>query len=92
MNLDDLRARLFVTVPEAAAGVFGVDERTLRRAIADGQVPGVRIGAKTLIPVPALLRLLGAAGSGEGQPGDDAAVAVRARAHLREMPGGGGAA
>lgn len=66
MNLDELRGRLFLTVPEAAAEVFGVDERTLRRAITDGQVPGVKVGNKTLIPVPGLLRLL-AADHGEDQ-------------------------
>jgi len=60
MDLDHLRGRLFIGVPEAARHVFEVDERTLRRAIADGQVPGVKVGVRTLIPVPALLRLLGA--------------------------------
>lgn len=58
MNLDDLRARNFVTVAEAA-GFFGdCDERTVRRAIEAEQLPAVRLGTKTLIPVPPLLALL----------------------------------
>lgn len=60
MNRDELRNRNFVTVPEAVTLVFHgeVDERTIRKAIELGQLPGVKIGAKILIPVPPLLALL----------------------------------
>lgn len=76
MTLDDLRGRLFVSVPEAAAEVFGLDERTVRRAIADGQVPGVKVGNKTLIPVPKLLAMLGAQYQDEDHGGDGHAVSA----------------
>lgn len=69
MTLDELRGRLFVSVPEAAAEVFRLDERTVRRAIADGQVPGVKVGNKTLIPVPKLLAMLGAEYQGQDHDG-----------------------
>lgn len=70
MTPDELRQRLFISVPEAAADVFDVDERTLRRAIKDGQVPSLKVGNKTLIPVPKLLPLLGLeAGSTDQEPG-----------------------
>lgn len=64
MTLAELQERLFIDVPEAAAQVFRVDERTVRRAIADGQIPGVKVGNKTLIPVPKLVALLAAQADG----------------------------
>jgi Helix-turn-helix domain len=45
----DLDGRLFATAPEVAA-IFGVDIRTVRRAIADGQIPGQKIGAWWYVP------------------------------------------
>ncbi|MEV4888982.1 helix-turn-helix domain-containing protein [Nonomuraea sp. NPDC055795] len=62
MNLDELRARNFVSVGQAAE-FFGdetgpIDERTVRRAIEVGQLLAVKVGNKTLIPVPPLLALL----------------------------------
>lgn len=44
-----LTNRLFASVPETAE-LLGVDPRTLRRAIEDGQVPSVRVGVRVLIP------------------------------------------
>lgn len=44
-----LSERLFMSVPEVA-DVLGVDQRTLRRAAEDGQVPSVRVGVRILIP------------------------------------------
>ncbi|MFK4037617.1 helix-turn-helix domain-containing protein [Nonomuraea wenchangensis] len=58
MNLDDLRARNFVTVAQAAEFFGDCDERTVRRAIEAEQLPAVRLGTKTLIPVPPLLAFL----------------------------------
>lgn len=62
MNLAELRQRNFIS-PKEAAAFFGtpdhpVDERTVRRAAEGGQIPSVKIGTKTLIPVPPLLALL----------------------------------
>lgn len=76
MTLEELSRRLFVSVPEAAAEVFGLDERTVRRAIADGQVPGVKVGNKTLIPVPKLLAMLGAEYHDQDHGGAEQAVSA----------------
>lgn len=58
MTLDELRARNFVTVTEAAEFFGDCDERTVRRAIDSDQLAAVKLGTKTLIPVPPLLALL----------------------------------
>ncbi|HEY2552423.1 MAG TPA: helix-turn-helix domain-containing protein [Streptosporangiaceae bacterium] len=47
--LDRLRGRLFATVTEAAA-ILRYDPRTLRKAIADGDVPAVQAGPTYRIP------------------------------------------
>jgi excisionase family DNA binding protein len=61
-SLEDLRAaignRLFLTVPEVA-DLTRVDQRTLRRAIEDGQIVAVRIGNAVRIPTAAFLRMAG---------------------------------
>jgi excisionase family DNA binding protein len=41
--------RLFASVPEAAA-ILGVDPRTVRRAIADGQIPAFKVGVSWKVP------------------------------------------
>ncbi len=41
--------RLFLT-PLEVAGALGVDPRTVRRAVAEGQIPSIRTGNKILIP------------------------------------------
>jgi excisionase family DNA binding protein len=61
IDLDWLR-----TATEAAltrrqtAKLLGVDERTVTRAIQDGEIPSIRMGRRVLIPRLPLLRLLGA--------------------------------
>ena len=60
MTLSELRQRLFIDVPTAARLVFDCDERTVRRGIERGQLPAVKVGHKTLLPVPKLLAMLGA--------------------------------
>jgi excisionase family DNA binding protein len=58
---DEVRSRNFLSVKETAAFLSDgepLDERTVRRAIAEGQIPAVRVGTKTLIPAPSLLALL----------------------------------
>ena len=51
MNLDDLDGRLFASTTEAAAILDGLDPRTVRRAIATGEIPSRRVGNKLLVPV-----------------------------------------
>jgi hypothetical protein len=51
MNLDDLDGRLFASTTEAAAILDGLDPRTVRRAIAAGEIPSRRFGNKLLVPV-----------------------------------------
>jgi excisionase family DNA binding protein len=42
--------RLFAKVPEAAE-LLRMDERTVRRALVAGQIPGFRVGATWRVPV-----------------------------------------
>ena len=62
MNLEDLRASgsAVVTIAQAAS-VFGVDVRTVTRAIENGELPVVRLGRRVLIPRLPLLAVLGVA-------------------------------
>ncbi|MFI9552361.1 helix-turn-helix domain-containing protein [Nonomuraea endophytica] len=50
MKTEEMSERLFATVPEVGR-LLRADERTIRRAIADGQIPAVRLGATWRIPV-----------------------------------------
>lgn len=58
MTLHELRSsgRAVITVTEAA-GVLEVDERTVRRACHDGQLPSLRVGTRLLIPREQFLAL-----------------------------------
>ncbi len=72
MNLEDLRASrsAVVTVAEAAS-VFGVDVRTVTRAIQNGELPALRLGRRVLIPRLPLLACLGVTADGDlTQPAD----------------------
>lgn len=61
MDLDDLRtSRAAVVTVAQAASVFGVDVRTVARAIENGDIPTVRLGRRVLIPRLPLLAVLGA--------------------------------
>ena len=63
MDLEDLRAsRSAVVTVAQAASVFGVDVRTVSRAIQSGEIPVLRLGRRVLIPRLRLLELLGADG------------------------------
>jgi excisionase family DNA binding protein len=57
MTLDEIRCRLFVTVAEVAE-ILDMDERTVRRAIEQGQIPAIKVGVQTAIPAPKLLALI----------------------------------
>ena len=50
MTLDEFSDRLFTGVAEAAR-ILEVDERTVRRAIAAGEIPATKVGARHMIPV-----------------------------------------
>lgn len=50
--------RLFLTVAEFAA-LYRADVRTVRRGIAAGDIPAVRVANTTRIPVPKVRELLG---------------------------------
>lgn len=52
MTPTDLDGKNFLEVPAAAEALGGVDERTLRRAISQGDVPAIRVGLKWLVPTP----------------------------------------
>jgi excisionase family DNA binding protein len=61
-GLDELRAtvgdHLFTTVA-IVARVLDLDERSVRRGIERGELPGIRVGSSIRIPVAELLRLAG---------------------------------
>lgn len=58
-GLDELRAavgnRLFTNV-SVVADLMDLDERTVRRGIERGDLPGIRVGSAIRIPVAALAR------------------------------------
>lgn len=58
MQASELEGRLFITVKELAA-LMQLDPRTIRRGVADGSIPAVRIGQSTRIPVPKIRELIG---------------------------------
>jgi excisionase family DNA binding protein len=75
--LDDLAAgQLFIGVPEAAA-LLGCDERTIRRALAKGEIPGQRLGARWAIPSVWLRQQAGLPEPAEAEPLDIDEVASR---------------
>ena len=49
--LADLEGKLFATVPEVAV-ILRSDVRSIRRAIAAGDIPAVPVGPRKLVPVP----------------------------------------
>lgn len=59
MTLDDLRASTAaaLTVTQVAS-LLDVDERTVRRACEDGQLPCLHVGRRLLIPTEPLRQLL----------------------------------
>lgn len=46
---DELLSRLFLS-PADVARLLSVDARTVRRAVAGGSIPGVKIGTKIRVP------------------------------------------
>ena len=58
MNMTDLQDRATVTVPEAG-DLLGICSRSAYNAARRGDLPTITVGRRQLVPVPALLRLLG---------------------------------
>jgi excisionase family DNA binding protein len=54
----ELQSRIVITVPEYAA-TFGYDQRTVRRAIREGQIPALQVGDTWRILVVPLLKQCG---------------------------------
>lgn len=62
MNLDQARASTAAALTRTqVAALLDVDERTVTRAVDEGQLPAIRLGRRVLIPRLPLLALLGAA-------------------------------
>jgi excisionase family DNA binding protein len=61
VTLEDLEAegRHFAAVP-VVASILDADPRTVRRAIKDGQIPAVKVGATYRVPVAWLRQQAGA--------------------------------
>jgi excisionase family DNA binding protein len=60
VDLEELRiSRAAVVTVAQAAAVFGVDVRTVTRAIVNGELPALRLGRRVLIPRLPLLAALG---------------------------------
>jgi excisionase family DNA binding protein len=58
VTLAELRSRATVTVEEAAR-ILGVGRGSAYEAARNGQIPTLRLGRRILVPVPALLKVLG---------------------------------
>ena len=59
MNLDDLHTTTAAALTVTQVGsLLDVDERTVRRACEDGQLPCLKVGRRLLIPTEPLRQLL----------------------------------
>ncbi len=45
---------------EETARILGISLGSARRAVRNGEIPSLRLGARWLVPVPKLLQMLGA--------------------------------
>ena len=78
MDLDELRmSRAAVVAVAQAASVFGVDVRTVARAVENGELPAVRLGRRVLIPRLPLLAVLGVTVDHAGTEGHDVSAGDR---------------
>lgn len=59
MQLDDIRGRATLTIPEVASTI-GLSVDLAYAAARRGEIPTLKFGRRLVVPVPALLRLLGA--------------------------------
>ena len=49
-TLNDLAGQIFADVPQVAS-LTGRDQRTIRRALEAGRIPGQKVGARWMVPV-----------------------------------------
>ncbi|WP_431818635.1 helix-turn-helix domain-containing protein [Gordonia jacobaea] len=59
------RSTLAAITMKQTAEVLGVDQRTVSRAVRDGQIPSIRVGRRAVVPRMSLLAMLGATPSGD---------------------------
>jgi hypothetical protein len=59
--LDSIGDKLFASVPESAV-ILRSDPRSVRRAVAAGVIPAVRVGPRLLVPVEWLREMAGVGG------------------------------
>ncbi len=64
MDANELVGRLTFTVPEAGE-VLGIGRDAAYAAARRGEIPTLRLGRRVLVPVPLLLRMLGANREGD---------------------------
>lgn len=69
MNLDDIRGKAVINVTDTAR-LLCLDERSVRRAIQDGDLPGIKVGRRILVPVPRLLALIEGSDEADEHTGD----------------------
>lgn len=74
-SIEDLRrsSNATVTLREAAA-ILGVDARTVSGAVKSGEIPGVRVGRRVLIPRHRFLAFLDGAEPMNDLPHDSTAI------------------
>lgn len=65
-TLDDIRHLAVIRVWPEAAELLGISKASAYRAAEEGQIPTLRIGRRILVPVPALLALLGEVSGSDG--------------------------
>jgi excisionase family DNA binding protein len=58
---------LTITVPEAGKRYFGLSRGSAYAAVANGQIPAIRIGRLLRVPILAMERLLESAGDRGGK-------------------------
>lgn len=61
ITLDELKdsGRATISVEELSL-ILGISLGSARKAVRNGEIPSLRLGARWLVPVPRLLQLLGA--------------------------------
>lgn len=83
MNLDQVRRRTTITVPEAG-DILGIGRDAAYAAASRGEIPTLRLGRRIVVPVPRLLELIGIRPeTEEGAPGRTPISAVPST-HLEE--------
>ncbi len=84
MNLDQLRlSPAAVITITAVAGLLEVDERTVRRGCASGQIPSITVGRRVLVVREKLLAMLTVPGGQKESPDVGAETPAEATPPIR---------